>query len=144
MFVLSGYESIEIHTVTSLRKGSPWITTPDGIEKRQAAADLFASYADTWTFDDGRVYSEDEESSDEEEESGEEGSDGVEFHLDEPQSSKGKVGKTTEVAGDSNDDFNFDEPPNPKGKSGKAVGTEVISPNVTDTPASTPTPEVAS
>ena len=66
------------------------------------------------------------------------------FRSDEPQSSKGKAGKTTEVAGDSDDDFNFDEPPNPKGKSGKAVATEVISPDVTDTPASTPTTEVAS
>ena len=48
------------------------------------------------------------------------------------------------MAGDSDDDFNFDEPPNPKGKSGKAVATEVVSPDVTDTPASTPTTRVAS
>ena len=144
LFVLSWYEDVEIHTVTSLRRGSPWNSTPDGIAKRQAAADRFASYANTRTFDDGRLYSEDEESSDEEAASGEESSEGEDIDFEEPESSKGKAGKTTEVAEGSDDDFSFDEPPNSKGKSGKAVATEVISSDVADTPATTPTTEVAS
>jgi len=144
VFVLSWYEDVEIHTVTSLRRGSPWNSTPDGIAKRQAAADRFASYANTRTFDDGRLYSEDEESSDEEAASGEESSEGEDIDFEEPESSKGKAGKTTEVAEGSDDDFSFDEPPNSKGKSGKAVATEVISSDVADTPATTPTTEVAS
>ena len=93
MFVLSWYEDVEIHTVTSLRKGSPWNTLPDGIEKRQAAADLFASYANTRIFNEGRLYSEDEESSDEEAESGEAGSDGEEIDFEEPESSRARPAK---------------------------------------------------
>jgi len=145
VFVLSWYEEIEIGTVTSLRKGSPWNTTPAGIEKRQAAADLFASYADTRTFNEGRAYSEDEESSDEEEESGEENSEGSDDDLDfdEPPTSKGKTGQTSKVTEEAEEEIDFN-PPSPRDKSGKGATSEVITPEATlVSPASTST-EVAS
>lgn len=67
-FVLSWYDGINLDVLQSMRVGSPFLSNPELIAKRQEWAYSFIQYADVHTFVEGPRSDADEEAAEEEEE----------------------------------------------------------------------------